>query len=198
MPVKTTTVAPSLRRRTTASSNCAATTSGSRAGPDDVVAAGRERDEVGLERERGLDLAGDDLRDELAAHGEVRVGEVVDLLRQHLGDAVGPAAVAVGQIRLGIADPLGERVADGDVAPPGVRLRIRRCRGCGDRRSWSLRLPRFVTVPGYRARRRPSVAPTVSPGSSRVVSSLCVRRRGGRGGAPMEDDALADLGRSRR
>ena len=51
----------------------------------------------GLSAMRGLDLVVDDLRDELAADREIRVGEVVDLLRQHLGDPVGPAAVAVGR-----------------------------------------------------------------------------------------------------
>ena len=66
----------------------------------------------GLQRERRLDLIGDDLGDELAAHREVRVGEVVDLPGEDLGDAVGPAAVAAGRGRLGVADALGERVAD--------------------------------------------------------------------------------------
>ena len=121
MPVNTTTVAPSRLSRTTASSNCAAIVVRIGAGADDVVAARREGDQVGLELERRLDLVGDDLGDELAAHREVRVGEVVDLLRQHLGDAVGPAAVAVGRGGLGVADALGERVAERDVAAPGMR-----------------------------------------------------------------------------
>ena len=93
------------------------------AGPDDVVAARRDRDEVGLQRERRLELLVDDLLDELAAHREVRVGEVVDVLREHLGDAVGPAAVTAGHGRLGVADALRERIAEGDVAGPGMLLR---------------------------------------------------------------------------
>ena len=69
-------------------------------------------------------------RDELAAHGEVRVGEVVDLLREHFGDPVGPAAVAVRGFGLGVADPLGERVAERDVAPPRMVAEVRGCRAC--------------------------------------------------------------------
>ena len=87
---------------------------------DHVVAARRDRDEVGAKGERRLQLLVDDLLDELAAHGEVRIREVLGLLPEHLGDAVGPAAVAAGRIRLGIADALGERVADGDIARPGM------------------------------------------------------------------------------
>ena len=43
----------------------------------DVVAARRDRDEVGLQGEGGLDLVVGDLLDELATHREIRVGEVV-------------------------------------------------------------------------------------------------------------------------
>ena len=42
---------------------------------------------------------------------------------EHLGDAIGPAAVAAGHGRLGIADALRERIAEGDVAGPGMLLR---------------------------------------------------------------------------
>ena len=88
--------------------------------PDDVVAARRDRDEVGLQRQRRLDLLVEDLLDELAAHGEIAVGEVVGALGEHLGDAIGPAAMATGSARLRIADALGERVAQGHVARPGM------------------------------------------------------------------------------
>ena len=93
------------------------------AGPDDVVAARRDRDEVGAQRERRLELLVDDLLDELAAHREVRVREVLGALREHLRDAIGPAAVAARHGRLGVADALRERIAEGDVAGPGMLLR---------------------------------------------------------------------------
>ena len=89
-------------------------------GPDDVVAARRERHQIGPQRERGLGLLRDDLGDELAAHREIGVGEIVDLPGEHLRHAVGPPAVTVGKARLRIADALGEGVADRDQAPPGV------------------------------------------------------------------------------
>src|SRR3712207_7154183 len=41
-----------------------------------VVTAGGEADQVGLHHERGLQLVGDDLVEELAADGEVRVPEI--------------------------------------------------------------------------------------------------------------------------
>ena len=78
----------------------------------------------GLRARRGVDLLRDDLPDEAPAHREVRVGEVHDLLREHFGDAVGPAAMAAGRVRLRVADALRERVAEGDHAAPGVRLRV--------------------------------------------------------------------------
>ena len=63
-----------------------------------------------------------DHRAQLAtADGEVGVAEVVGLRREDLGDAVGPAAQTIGVRRVGIADPLGEGVAEGDVAVEGHR-----------------------------------------------------------------------------
>ncbi len=92
------------------------------AGPEEVVAARGERHEVGVQRERGLDLLVGDLAEQPAADREVRVGEALDLAGQHLGDPVGPAAVPAGAARLGVADALREGVAEGDVAAPGVGL----------------------------------------------------------------------------
>ena len=56
-----------------------------------------------------------------AADGEVGVAEVPDgrLLGEHGRDPVGPAAQSVGRGRVGVADALGERVAEGDVAVEG-------------------------------------------------------------------------------
>jgi hypothetical protein len=67
-----------------------------------------------------LDLLGQDLRDELATDGEIRVCEVIDALSEDFGDAVGPAAVAARQARLRVPDSLCERVADSDVPRPRV------------------------------------------------------------------------------
>ncbi|RYJ02430.1 MAG: SGNH/GDSL hydrolase family protein, partial [Actinomycetales bacterium] len=52
------------------------------AGAEDVVGAGVEAHEVGLERERGLELLVDDGQQLPAADGEVGVGEVLGLTRQ--------------------------------------------------------------------------------------------------------------------
>ncbi len=101
------------------------------AGTDDVVAARGDRDQVRLEGDGRFDLVRDDLCDQLAADGEVRVGEVVDLLREHLCDAVRPAAMAVGERGIGVADALGEGVADRDEPPPGVRPLVLDERGAG-------------------------------------------------------------------
>jgi D-alanyl-D-alanine carboxypeptidase (penicillin-binding protein 5/6) len=92
------------------------------AGTEDVVAARGEGHEVGVQGQGGLDLLVRDLGEEPPADREVRVGEALHLVRQHLGHAVGPAAVAGGAARLGVADALREGVAEGDVAAPGVGL----------------------------------------------------------------------------
>ena len=87
----------------------------------DVVAAGVDRDEVGPHRQRRLDLLGEDRVHLAPADREVRVAEVVDLGGEHGGDPVGPAANAVGQPRVMVADALGERVTEGDVPVEGAR-----------------------------------------------------------------------------
>jgi hypothetical protein len=93
-----------------------------RARAEDVVAARREGDEVGMQGHGGLDLLVGDLREQPPADGEVRVREVLDLVGEDLGHAVRPAPMPAGAPRLGIADALREGVAEGDVAAPGVGL----------------------------------------------------------------------------
>jgi hypothetical protein len=95
---------------------------GVRPGADDVVATGRDRDEVGAQLEGGIHLLVEDLLQQPAADREVGVGEVGGAAGEHLGDAVGPAAVAAGSLGLRVADPLGEGVADRDVARPGMTV----------------------------------------------------------------------------
>src|SRR6478609_467658 len=84
-----------------------------------VVAAAVDGDQVGLEGEGRVDLLGDDGAELAPADGEVGVAEVVGLLREHLGDAVGPAAQAIRSSGVGVADALGEGVAQCDVAVEG-------------------------------------------------------------------------------
>ena len=50
--------------------------------PEDVVHAGVDGDQVGRQRDGGLDLLGDDLAELAAADGEVGVGEVVRAARR--------------------------------------------------------------------------------------------------------------------
>jgi len=82
-----------------------------------------------MQRHGGLDLIAHDLGDQLAPHGEVRIGEVVDLAREHLGDTVCPATVAARLRRVRVADALGERVADRDESPPGMGILVVELRG---------------------------------------------------------------------
>ena len=84
-----------------------------------VVAAAVDGDQVRLERHRGPTCSATIGRELAAADGQVGVAEVVGLRREHLGDAVGPAAEAVGPRGVGVADSLGEGVAQGDVAVEG-------------------------------------------------------------------------------
>ncbi len=88
------------------------------AGADDVIPARRDGDQVGVKCKRTLGLLVDDLLEQPPPDGEVRVGEVVRLIRENLGDPVGPAAKPTGHRRVRITDPLGERVTDCDVSGP--------------------------------------------------------------------------------
>ena len=83
--------------------------------PQRVVQPRDDGGEVGLERERRLELLLAHLASELAAHGEVRVHEAVGLARQPLREPIRPAAVAAA-VRVGVHQALGGAVPDGDVA----------------------------------------------------------------------------------
>jgi hypothetical protein len=85
-----------------------------------VVPATVDRDEVRVECQRRLELFGQDRGQLASADGEVGIAEVRGresrLAGEHLGDPVGPTAEAVGAALVGVTDPFGERVAEGDVA----------------------------------------------------------------------------------
>ena len=74
--------------------------------PHDVVGAGVDGDQVGLERDRRLDLLGDHGVELAAADREVGVAEVVGAgCASTLGHPVGPAAQAVGAVGSGSPTP---------------------------------------------------------------------------------------------
>ncbi len=177
------------RAATTASSSCSAIASGSVPGRMTSLPPAQIVHEVGLEGDGRLDLVGDDLRDQLAADREVRVGEVVDLLRQHLGDAIGPAAMPAGGAGVGVADALGERVADGDEAPPRVGRLVVDVRGGS--------VGSLVCHPALlRERPATTMAGRRSDRSSKVVSRGARRSAIGEGGPmTMNDPRLAGTGR---
>src|SRR5699024_8671578 len=60
--------------------------------------------------------------------GQVRVSEVRVATGHHLGDAVGPPAHAIGSRLIDVADTLGKRIADGNVAPKRHRVSLTRPR----------------------------------------------------------------------
>ena len=75
------------------------------------------RDQVGLQRDGRLELLGDHAVELATADRQVGVAEVPGvLLGQDGRHPVGPAAQAVGGVWVGVADALGEGVAQGDVA----------------------------------------------------------------------------------
>ena len=78
------------------------------AGADDVVAASRHRDEVGIEREGSIDLLVGDLLEKSPPDCEIRIGEVGALRTEHLGHAIRPPAVSARALRFRVADALGE------------------------------------------------------------------------------------------
>jgi len=87
--------------------------------PDDVVATGRERDQVRAQPLGHRYLVRDDLVQQLAAHGEVGVAQPGLVLGQPLGDPVGPAAR--GPVRSPVVQAFGEAVPDRDEALPGAQ-----------------------------------------------------------------------------
>ncbi len=78
-----------------------------------------ERDQVRAQPLGHRELVGDDLVEQLAAHGEVGVAKPGAVLGQPLGDPVGPAAR--GTVRPPVVQTLGEAVADRDEAVPGAQ-----------------------------------------------------------------------------
>ena len=81
-----------------------------------VVTAAHDRAEVGPEIEHGLQLALDDVTDQGTALTGVEVGEPRPAGSQCFRDPVGPGHVPVA--RGGVADPLGEAVANDREPPP--------------------------------------------------------------------------------
>ena len=79
-------------------------------GPQQVVAAGGDRDQVRAHGRGRGDLFVQDLGQHLAADGEVGVAQVGLLRGQHLGQPVSPAP-AVAAVRPRVPDALGEAVA---------------------------------------------------------------------------------------
>ena len=79
-----------------------------RAGPQQVIAARRDADQLGCHRDGRGQLLIDDLAEQLAAHSQVRVAQLAAATVQVLGEAIRPAEVAARRAR--IVQPLGEAV----------------------------------------------------------------------------------------
>ena len=174
--------------------------------PQHVVEPREQRDEVGLQRQRGLELRLAHLPRQLPAHGEVRVEQIWLDSGEQFGQAVSPAAepAPVGQR---VHQSLGGAVPEGDEAPVAhafhatvaacirlVRLFTRggsrgaRCssppRRCSRARSASRR--RDDSPPSRRERsgRRPeaassprAAAATTPPASSSIAATTTSGRR---------------------
>src|SRR5699024_3047662 len=91
-------------------------------GAQDVVAAPDERDQVRFELEGQRQLAVDDVVELAAADGQVGVAELLTPGggRELGGEPVRPPDEAPFAPWVGIDHALGEGVADGDVATPGM------------------------------------------------------------------------------
>ena len=87
-----------------------------------VIPAGRERDQVRFERNRGPELPVQDLAQEQAADGEVRVPEIRPALAEFLGDPVRPAPHAARTQRFRVPEARGERIPHCDIAGPRPRI----------------------------------------------------------------------------
>jgi hypothetical protein len=79
--------------------------------PQDVVAAGGQADQVGRHLDGPRDLLGGDLPQQLPAHRQIGVAQSGLMGRHHVGEAVGPAAVAA--VRQPVVQALGKAVAQG-------------------------------------------------------------------------------------
>jgi hypothetical protein len=83
-----------------------------------VIAAGAQADQVGSDLQRAGDLFVDDAVEQPTSDREIGIGDVRAAhrgLREHEAQAVGPTTVAVLPMRVGIHQPLAERVSDSDV-----------------------------------------------------------------------------------
>ena len=104
---------------------------------DKVVSAGRERDQVRLQRDRGPELPVQDFAQDEAVDGEVGVAEVRPALAEFLGDAVRPAPHAAGTQRFRVPEARRERIPHGDISAPQPRVPRSR-RGPRPCPSWAL------------------------------------------------------------
>ena len=88
-----------------------------RPGAQDVVGAGVDRDQVGRQSATAGSICSSMIAAQLAAADRRgwRSRSRRSVRGQHLGDPVGPAPQTVGAGRVGVADPLGEGVAERDV-----------------------------------------------------------------------------------
>ena len=96
-----------------------------------IVHARIDGDEVGFEHDRRLNLFGEDLIHPSAADGEVGVAKIGIALRKPDGDVVSPSAQTIGTGGVGIADPLGERVAKCHIPAERCRRSRRSHKGHG-------------------------------------------------------------------
>ena len=119
---------PSLRMRSMAPRKRPAMQLDIHAGPQDVVAAAVEADDLRAQVDGRLQLLVDDRNELAAADGEVGVrdgaarGRRRSVLGESDGDEVGPAAH--GAVGLLVADALGEAVSDGHVTAEHVHSPI--------------------------------------------------------------------------
>ena len=98
---------------------------------DEIVRADQHGHEVGPEFDGPRHLRRDGIIDPATAHGEVGVADLFGggaREREQHGEPVGPAAVVPFGHARRVAQALGERVADGDVAPPARRCDRAGCR----------------------------------------------------------------------
>ncbi len=85
-------------------------------GSHDIVAAAVEGDEVGLQRQGCRQLLFEDGNEQAAADSEVCVLRLRVYCTEAFGNAVCPAAQAVGAAAVNVAHAFGEGVADCHVA----------------------------------------------------------------------------------
>ena len=86
-----------------------------------VIASRRHRDQVRLQSQGRADLPVQDLLQQQAADGKVRVGKVLAANRQLFSHTVGPATQPARAPRFRIPDPFRERVPQGHIPVPRVQ-----------------------------------------------------------------------------